>query len=70
MVGNNPILAESNWTSNDRLVLMIDTAYSKGVLCLVFCTIRYLVVEGAEAMRTVPLRRFGLVCNQITEDLC
>ncbi len=68
MVGNDPILAEADWTGNDHLVLMIDTTDAKRVPCLVFCAVRYLVVEGAEAMRTIALCYLGLVCNQITED--
>jgi hypothetical protein len=69
MVGNDPILAEADWTGNDHLVLMIDTTDAKRVPCLVFGTVRYFIVEGAEAMRTIPLRYFGLVCNEVTEDL-
>jgi hypothetical protein len=69
MIGYNPILTESYRTSYDRTILMIDAAYSKGVLCFVLGTIWNLVVEGAEAEGAISICFGCSIIYQISEYL-
>jgi len=70
ILSDNPVFAKPNRASNDRFVLMVDTAHTQRIFGFVFCAIGDYVVERTETMTPVSFGSVCLVSYQIAENLC